>query len=494
MNLLESYKNRLAISESVHQRSHNGAKMSAGKKLMIASVLNNTSKFMNEAFDNSAATQRSALGDFKKFCLNVSTVALPNLILPELMMTQPMTSITGYITYLRYTTGINKGGVKAGEMINSPYMLGNMTPERVEFTSDRVVETLGDDLTLMWTPVAKIVKATRDGEKVDLANVKVDAEGKVTGLQAGDKVAYIYNNEIIPQFKNNKENEGTSFNSIPTLKASMNGIALRAHARRIAVYYSQIAAFQAKTDYGYDLGENLATQAQGELAYEIDTEGVMMLINGAEKEDALTFNSYEAVHGNTAAYISRSQYYEQFSEILARAKQVLYRRTQKFAPNYMICGSNILTILPYLKGWTAASVSTINGPYFAGTVDGLKVFVSPAIGVNEYVFGVNGTDLQTSAAVYAPYMAIVPTQLLGFADGTMSQGFSTMYDMKLLSTYNVVDGKRVDVVLNGGDPDTGDLPEIGQYSWLLVKGEMNTVPPAEDAVAPVEPDDTTDSE
>lgn len=68
-NLLESYKNRLAVSESVHQKSHNGARMSAGKKLMIASVLNNTSRFINEAFENSAATQRSALGDYKRFCL-----------------------------------------------------------------------------------------------------------------------------------------------------------------------------------------------------------------------------------------------------------------------------------------------------------------------------------------------------------------------------------------------------------------------------------------
>ena len=65
-NLLESYKNRLAISESVHQKAHNGAKMSAAKKLMVASVLANTSRFMNEAFESSAATQRSVLGDFKK--------------------------------------------------------------------------------------------------------------------------------------------------------------------------------------------------------------------------------------------------------------------------------------------------------------------------------------------------------------------------------------------------------------------------------------------
>ena len=43
-NIVESYKNRLAISESVHQKSHNGAKMSAAKKLMVAAVLDNTSR------------------------------------------------------------------------------------------------------------------------------------------------------------------------------------------------------------------------------------------------------------------------------------------------------------------------------------------------------------------------------------------------------------------------------------------------------------------
>lgn len=49
-------------------------------------------------------------------------------------------------------------------------------------------------------------------------------------------------------------------------------------------------------------------------------------------------------------------------------------------------------------------------------------------------------------------MPIVPTQLLGFADGTMSQGFSTMYDMKilnprLLAKIEVVDGDNFASVL-----------------------------------------------
>lgn len=460
MNLLESYKNRLAISESVHQKSHNGAKMSAQKKLMIAAVLNNTSKFMNEAFDSSAATQRSALGDYKKFCLNVSTVALPNLILPELMLTQPMTSITGYVTYLRYTSGIAKGGVEKDQMFGSVYRHGEMTEDRTRYTSDRVVETLAADLKLAWTPVAEIVKvdgvALTDAEK---ASIVVAEDGTITAkegselpasIKEGAKVAYIYDNVVVPQPS-----------AIPTLKAAMDAIELHAHARRIAIYYSQIAAFQAKTDYGYDLADQLSTQAQGELAYEIDTEGVLMLNGGAEEDESLIFPSYEKAD-EADKHISRSQYYEFFNEYIARAKKIIYQRTQKFAPNYMVVGANVLTIMPYVKGWTAAPASTVNGPYYAGSVDGIKVYCSPSIDENRFFFGVNGSDLQTSAAVYAPYMAVVPTQLLGFADGGMSQGFSTMYDMKLLSTYS---GSWAD--------KTAKDDKEGQYSYLLVAGKFD---------------------
>ena len=470
-NLLESYKNRLAISESYHKNFH-GTAMSPAKKTMIAACLNNVSRFMNEAFDSSAATNRSALGNYKKFCLNVATTALPTLILPDLMLTQPMSSISGYVTYMNYVAGINKGGIKADEtMFNSAYRLGEVTPERAAYTSEKVVETVGagvTEITPAWTPLVEdafkdaddnkfAVKIMRKTGKVDLVNLD---EGKITGLNEGDRVAYVYNNEIIPQFANNTANEGKAYGSIPTLKAEMSVIDLHAHARRIAVYYSQIAAFQAKTDYGFDLGQQLATQAQGELAYEIDTEGVMMLVDGAEHRDEnkLDFDRYETANQNT--YISRSQYYEGFAEVIGRAKMVIYNRTQKYAPNYMIIGTDLVPILPYLKGWKAASAATVNGPYFAGTLDGLKVYVSPAMKPAEYVFGINGSDLQTSAAVYAPYMPIVPTQLLGFADGSMTQGFSTMYDMKLLATYN------------RNEKDEAVDSKEGQYSYLLVKGML----------------------
>jgi len=56
-------------------------------------------KFMNEAFDNSVGTQRSDMGLFKKFSLNLTTVALPNLIAFDLVIVYPMTAMSGYVNY-----------------------------------------------------------------------------------------------------------------------------------------------------------------------------------------------------------------------------------------------------------------------------------------------------------------------------------------------------------------------------------------------------------
>lgn len=88
-----------------------------------------------------------------------------------------------------------------------------------------------------------------------------------------------------------------------------------------------------------------------------------MLYNGAEHDGRLDMPKYSS---SIAGAISRSQYYEMFTEIIARAKAIIYQRTQKFAPNYMVVAADVLTVMPYLKGWTAAPSAVVNGPYFAG--------------------------------------------------------------------------------------------------------------------------------
>lgn len=105
----------------------------------------------------------------------------------------------------------------------------------------------------------------------------------------------------------------------------------------------------------------------------------------------------------------------------------------------MIIAPDVLPVVSYLKGWQPTN-SVANGPYHAGTFNGIKVFVSPNIEAGRFALGLNNSDLAASAAVYAPYMAVVPTQLLGFADGGMSQGWSTLYDFKILNPLLLVAG------------------------------------------------------
>ena len=96
VNLLESYKGRLAVSESYYAKNHAGEKLSQNKKLVVAKLLENQNKFLNEAFDNSVGTQRSDMGLFRKFALNLTTVAVPNLIAFDLVIVSPMSSMAGY--------------------------------------------------------------------------------------------------------------------------------------------------------------------------------------------------------------------------------------------------------------------------------------------------------------------------------------------------------------------------------------------------------------
>ena len=218
---------------------------------------------------------------------------------------------------IRYVAGSTKGSIQQGHLFNDPFRLGDVDPQ---YTSSRVTyaQKIAEDaetqeLAMKWTPVvAGTVSITVDGaqyvddgkgnlipvaegssvsrrtvmvQPVDDAmsaadvrfegvvptveTVVTDSTGAVVTTSAGkvdyatgkitltDKVsgdvqiAYSYNNVLIPQ------------NDIPMLSAKMEMLPLLARARRISIYYSQMAAFQAKTDYGLDLGSQLADKAVG---------------------------------------------------------------------------------------------------------------------------------------------------------------------------------------------------------------------------------------
>lgn len=238
-----------------------------------------------------------------------------------------MTAMSGYINYIEYSTSVDKGQSK-NRFISSPFGYGDVD---VNYTSEKVVEedTLDAATTVSfgdWTPVVPgtvdiTVGTDRyldDGNgKLYLLNgakvtrrlvTDVEEDGVYSGVPAhvvvtfgaeateagtvnyttgitfttavtGDSVLkYSYNNVVVPQ------------NALPMIKAEMKMMPLLAKARRIAIYYSQIAAFQAKNDYGFDLADQLAEKAVGELSYEIDTEITQLLIDNAAEDADLVWS------------------------------------------------------------------------------------------------------------------------------------------------------------------------------------------------------------
>ena len=435
-NLLETYSRQLKVAEAYVAKNFDGKQISANTQLTTAVLLDNTNRWMTESM-NTTATARSDLGDWKKFCLNLTNIAVPSLIANDLVIVHPMTSYSGSVAYLEYVSKTDKGGVKKGDVLNGVFGLGMHSEARTGFTSQVIVETVGEGGKVALTAAengkfydpktktykdAKVISA--NGETI---SYKTAAEIQAGSLEVGSKVAYIseeFQMEHVPA------------QDIPTIGPRMNRIALVAEPRRIAVRYDQITAFQAKTDYGFSLDKQIAEQACGELAYEIDTEIVEMLAEGAKEGGvALTWSKSLPVG------VSKFEHYNGFLEVIEQAKAIIYNRTKKFHPNYMVIAADVLPVLRFVNGFTAVKNAKMNGPYKVGELDGLNIYVSPALASGEFFLGLNGSDMMSSAGVYAPYMAIVPTQLLGTPDGGLAQGFSTWYAKALLNKNLLVAGK-----------------------------------------------------
>lgn len=127
---------------------------------------------------------------------------------------------------IEYQYASDKGTTNKGDLISNPFGFGKVD---ADFTGSRVVENVAaGEIVFAWKPQTGTVKFLAEGA-TEYVELTADDAGKYTAPSAG-KVAYVYDNVVIPQ------------NDLPMIKAEMKSISLVAKARRIAVYYSQIAA------------------------------------------------------------------------------------------------------------------------------------------------------------------------------------------------------------------------------------------------------------
>ena len=140
-NLLETYSRQLKVAEAYVAKNFDGKTISSNTALTTAVLLDNTNRWMTESVNMVAGGSRADMGEWKKFCLNLTNIAVPSLIANDLVIVHPMTSYSGSVAYLKYVALTDKNGMQ-GKTLNSVFGLGEMSEERVNYASPVIVETV----------------------------------------------------------------------------------------------------------------------------------------------------------------------------------------------------------------------------------------------------------------------------------------------------------------------------------------------------------------
>lgn len=442
MELLESYKRRVEKAATLYAKAHLNESMSYTAKTTTAIVLNNIAKAVksNKMLNESVAVSRSDLGDYKKFCLTVTNIAFPQLLIEDLVLVQPMSSISGVVAYTKYVYGTDKGDAKSNDEFANPWELQKLNESTVNYTGAPVSETVADGATevvVAWTPCfikdedGKVIEDTVYGIKEDGSKEQIAVKDGKVSVAGYKKIAYFYDNEVVPAV------------DVPSIHVKTAHINLMAKARRVGIEFTQTELFQASTDYQYDLGKQLAEKAVARLQWEINEEVILFLANigNANICDEAKFNITLPIG------VNKRDHYESFLDSIITAKNYIWNATQRFMPTVLLCSSDTLRVLSFIPNFKAADTTNIAGSFIAGTLDGLKVIVSPSIEKGKNYLVVKGNDLSTAAAVYGAYMPIMPTQLVETWDGHNRQGFATMYALeklndKLVCEFDIVEEAR----------------------------------------------------
>lgn len=443
-SLCESWKDRLAAVAKVNEN------FTYEKKIALAKCLEQTQEYLNWRLTESKATQSSDIGQFKRFALDVLTVAVPNLIAFDLVSVQPISNRNGMINYIEYTYNSNKGTTVEGDVFTDAFNKHQSNPS---FTLAAVNGEVQPKATaaavsgkLSWKPVTpgsvtiKVgsVVITDDGAGV-LKGTGLASDGTInytTGeynftLSTADTtnapvVNYSYNNEYVPA------------EDVPQIGIQLKSLPVVAKSRHLGVRFAYEAQYELRKEYDFDINNEIAKMAAGELNHEIDIEICNDLFRSAQEDTELSWSKSAPVG------VTLVDHYDSFAIKLSEGSVKVYEKTQRVQPNWLLIGTQVLPVVTAMRSFKSSGASSINGPYFAGTLNGLKVYVNPSFvgsDANAFLLGYKGNSLFEAGYVYAPYMPIMSSELLTTMDMMGQRGFVTMYATKLVNPNLYIKGK-----------------------------------------------------
>jgi hypothetical protein len=224
-----------------------------------------------------------------------------------------------------------------------------------------------------------------------------------------------------------------------------------AKSRALKAEYTMELAQDLKAVHGLDAEGELANILSSEILAEINRE-VVRTVNQKAKLGALQssvavkgiFNLHTDSDGRWLAEKAKGLIVQ-----IEREANVIAKETRRGKGNYVICSSDVASILAAsgMLDYSPALATNLNvddtGNTFAGVLNGkFKVYVDPyATGTNpDYVtVGYRGTTPYDAGLFYCPYVPLTMVKAIGEEDFQPRIGFKTRYGM-VANPYVAADG------------------------------------------------------
>ena len=356
-----------------------------------------------------------AIKGFDPVLISLVRRAMPNLIAYDIAGVQPMSGPTGLIFAMKST-----------------------------FTNQAGGEALFDEANTAFSGTG-----TQEAGPSGLEAAADDGDGSLaTGETAGEIFSTVGGGLTTAQAEALGDGGGTNFGE---MAFSIDKSTVTAKSRALKAEYTMELAQDLKAVHGLDAEGELANILSSEILAEINRE-VVRTVNQKAKLGALQssvavkgiFNLHTDSDGRWLAEKAKGLIVQ-----IEREANVIAKETRRGKGNYVICSSDVASILAAsgMLDYSPALATNLNvddtGNTFAGVLNGkFKVYVDPyATGTNpDYVtVGYRGTTPYDAGLFYCPYVPLTMVKAIGEEDFQPRIGFKTRYGM-VANPYVAADG------------------------------------------------------
>lgn len=404
----------------------------------------------------SETVSRSDVSGFVDQLFPIVRASFNDLILPQIVSTQPLRRPSGTIFYMDYVVGRSKGKYIKGQRLFShrkgysaitDYTSENVT-DAVLGTGDGATATYTFTLTAPVRPYSFTLSTTI--AVVGAVTVVDDGAGSLTAAAGLASGSIDYETGVVTMTFTNNVNNGVDLVSSYRVNYEMNEdlpeiavlllnttIQTRKHVLRYS--FGTDAGYDYQQEFGRSLNQDIIAGLAETISTEV-TYSVLSELWDMAGAAAVTFSL------TVPPGITRTEHYKDLTYAINQIGLVMFGQTQKIhKPTFGVCSIAAAAVLKTIPAPTFKAVQVprnVKGAHKIGTLmDGIDIFVDPllhtlpgASAQGDILFGYKGNSLLDSGFIYAPYQMAYMTPVEEKADFMKRQAMASRFGTKRINS------------------------------------------------------------